>query len=252
MVATGFWSSLVHRVASGQTRAHLAQDAPGAVGIESLRLAGALQPLDRLATVRAGTVALLFAAGMPPQLQVPGDHLRPRLRSTRDPTQVLVLSMAPVALDVSTDQLRTLDGSDIDNTVIRVTVQLAADDGHRALLDLAAEFANDLEAELLRQLHREVLAAARTAVGMNRLADVRRLTLTELLASRWLPESFAGGVLARRDVAVADLDTELVPSWFRQAPASQQQIEQGLTVGSPADREADVGVHPMSQIGPTR
>ncbi len=210
-MATGFWTALVHRVAMRQTGAHLSQDVSEAAGDHALRLAGHLQPLDQMVTVRRGTLALVFAGGEPPRLQVPGDHLWPRMRANRNPTQVLVLNTAPVALDISIDELQTLDGVTIQDTLIRVRVQLTDDEGHWALLDLAADFPDDLESELLRRLHQEVLTGARSAVRMNRFDDVRRLTLAGLLAERWLPETFAGGALVRRDLEVIEPAPAVAP-----------------------------------------
>lgn len=212
MVAAGFWTSLVRRVVSRQTQVRVGQDSPqdaASTGADEepggYRLAGEPQPLDRLATVRPDTLALVLTEGDPPRVQLPGDHLMPSLRPGHAPTQVMVVNTAPVALDVTIDELQTLDGSSLQATTVRITVQLVAEEYHRLLVDLTAEFETDLEARLLGRVQQEVVASARAAVRMNRLADIRRLTLTHLLADRWLPQTLAGGAFVRRHLSVVEV-----------------------------------------------
>ena len=167
------------------------------------RLVGAPEQVGRLRLVQPGTVAVLLGPGLDPALRRPGDLLLPPLLRRRDldPT-VVVLSTAPVQLDVTVTGLATFDGYALDRVVLRVSVQLHDGDDHAALLDLAAEHGLDLEATLLSTVRRETAAAVQGAVRMNRLADLRRLSLLAVLQGRWLPPALVGGVLACRQASV--------------------------------------------------
>lgn len=175
---------------------------PAPVSSLGLRLTGDPQLLDRLVAVRPDTVAVVFADGAAPRLAHPGERLRPRLLPGVNPLRVLVVNTAPISLDVTMAKLTTLDGFEIERTTIRLSVQLVDDNRFAPVQELAAEFGSDLEAHLLRRVENEVVGGVQGAIRMNRLADVRRLTLAGLLESRWLPESFAGGALVRREFTV--------------------------------------------------
>ena len=172
---------------------------------QGARLAGAPEAVTRLATVQPGTVAVLLAAGRPPVVRWPGELLVPPLL-TRNPGRLraLALSTAPVHLDLTIPRLVTLDGYMME--VVRLRLELQLDDGDRyaAVAVLAAQHDAGLEAALLEQVRREGAAGVHGAVTMNRRADLQRLTLRHVLSERWLPPSFAGGTLVRRDVQVLE------------------------------------------------
>jgi hypothetical protein len=58
---------------------------------------------------------------------------------------------------------------------------------------------------LLRQVKLEVAAEVEAAIRLNRLADLRRRGLQEVLADRWLPTTFASGALLRDSFEVRSL-----------------------------------------------
>lgn len=210
MVASRLWTSLLDRVVARQIEARAALDPSGAgaqpedqeAEAVGSRLTSPPQLLDRLMTVRPGTVAVLVSAGEPSRLAFPGEHLSPKPLPRLDSSRVLVVSTTPVALDVSIDRLRSLDGFDIERTTIRVTVQVSEDQGYDWLPDLVTEHGSGLEGHWLDRVRTEVVSGAQSALRMNRLADVRRLTLPEVLSDPWLPKTFADRRLVRRDLAV--------------------------------------------------
>jgi hypothetical protein len=57
---------------------------------------------------------------------------------------------------------------------------------------------------LLDPVPRACITAVRRAVAMNRLTDLQRLGLWQVLADGWLPTSFSGGLLLRRDFEVLE------------------------------------------------
>ena len=208
-MAGDWWTSIVQRVVSKQLEVRVAQDVAARSRLPAdpttslgLRLTGEVTVLDRLVAVRPHTIAVVFVEGEPPRVRRPGDYLKPRLLPRVNPVRVLPVNTEPVSLDVTIDQLATLDGFDIERTTIRVNVQLADDEHYAWVGDLAAEFGTELEAHLLERVQAEVVTGARAGVGMNRLADVRRLTLQNVLSDRWLPQTFADGSLVRRDFSV--------------------------------------------------
>ena len=96
------------------------------------------------------------------------------------------------------DPVITLDGYAVERVKIRVTVQLAAAEHFAAVPELAAECGPDLENQLLRRVQNEVASEVHAAIRMNRLSDLRRLSLQHVLTDRWLPRTFAGGSLHGR------------------------------------------------------
>ena len=118
---------------------------------------------------------------------------------------MLAVNTAPVELDVTVDHLVTLDGHEIERCLVRVTVQLTDRDNYAPIAGLAAEYGTELEAYLLQRVETEVAMEMHAAVKMNRLADLRRQTVQQVLAERWLPRSFAGGALVRREFAVIEV-----------------------------------------------
>lgn len=204
-----WWTSMVQRVVGRQLEARVARDQAARSRLPAdpttslgLRLTGEVTVLDRLVAVRPHTIAIIFVDGEPPRVRRPGDYLKPRLLPKVHPVRVLPVNTEPVSLDVTIDQLPTLDGFEIERTTIRVTVQLADDEHYAWVGDLAAEFGTELEAHLLERVRAEMVTGARSAVRINRLADVRRLTLQNVLSDRWLPRTFGGGSLVRRDFSV--------------------------------------------------
>jgi hypothetical protein len=163
------------------------------------RLVGKPEEVRRLLVVRPETVAVLVTRGGTPQVRLAGELLAPPLLAPRAPRIVArAISTAPVELDVTVSDLVTFDGHPVDRAVLRLTLQLDDSDGYTALLELVANHPDDLEEQLLAAVHREVTTAVRGAVRMNRLADLKRLTLDTVLQARWLPARFGAGTLRCR------------------------------------------------------
>ncbi|HEY5821187.1 MAG TPA: hypothetical protein VIT20_04390 [Propionibacteriaceae bacterium] len=244
-MASKLWTSILHRVVAKQVDVRTARtdlspatatdELPGELG---LRLAGDAQPVDRLVIVRPRTVAVVFEDGEPPRVRLPGDYLKPRLLPKKHPRQVLVLSTAPITVDVTIERLTTLDGQSIEQTTIRLTLQLSEEGGFGWLSDLAAEFGTGLETQLLERVHREVVTAAQAAIRMNRSADVRGMGIQRVLEDRWLPATFAGGALTRRNVAVLDPAVEPEP---HPAPARAPEPLHPAQPAPPSEPRAPVG-----------
>jgi hypothetical protein len=175
------------------------------------RLVGQPFLLDRPGLVPRECVALLFEPERPPRLMPARSYLRPPAFPFREPTQVLVVNTAPVVLDLTITDLVSMDGFRIDRVVIRMTVQLSDREELRGLRDSAAEFGVDLERWLLDRVRLEVTSEVLAAVRMNRLADLRRQTLYQVLADHWMPSWFAGRTLVCRRFEVRKV------SWPREA-----------------------------------
>lgn len=175
-----------------------AADPSAGGGAESVgsRLVGEAEEVRRLLVVRPETVVVAVPRGGVPQLRFPGELLVPPLLSPGAPRIVArPLSTAPVNLDVTVTDLVTFDGHPVDRAVLRLTLLLDDSDGYTSLLELVTSHPDDLEEQLLTAVHREVTSAVRGAVRMNRLADLRRLTLDTVLQARWLPTRFGAGTL---------------------------------------------------------
>lgn len=202
------WSSLFGRVVSDR-QAPTAPSDPEKSAVEEpalgMKLTGDPHPLDRLVSVQPNTVVVVFEQDSVPRLKFPGDYLTPGLLPSLRPVQVLAVNTAPVELDVTVDHLITLDGHEIERCLVRVTVQLTDRDNYASIAGLAAEYGTELEAYLLQRVETEVAMEMHAAVKMNRLADLRRQTVQQVLAERWLPRSFAGGALVRREFAVIEV-----------------------------------------------
>jgi hypothetical protein len=200
-----------------------------------MKLTGDPHPLDRLVSVQPNTVVVVFEQDSVPRLKFPGEYLTPGLLPSLRPVQVLAVNTAPVELDVTVDHLVTLDGHEIERCLVRVTVQLTDRDNYASIAGLAAEYGTELEAYLLQRVETEVAMEMHAAVKMNRLADLRRQTVQQVLAERWLPRAFAGGALVRREFAVIEVswpkDSALsVPPARTSAP----KVEQPASVSKPA------------------
>jgi hypothetical protein len=211
------WTSLFGRAVSDR-QLPIAPDEPERVPVEEpalgMKLTGEPHPLDRMVNVQPNTVVVLFEQESAPRLKFPGEYLTPGLLPSLRPVQVLVVNTAPVDLDVTVDHLVTMDGHDIEKCTVRVTVQLTGRDRYASVAGLAAEYGTELEANLLQRVESDVVMGMHAAVKMNRLADLRRPTVQQELAERWLPRSFAGGTLVRRDFDVREI------SWPKDGPIS--------------------------------
>ena len=211
------WTSLFGRVvtdrqlptASGEPEPRA--NAEPALG---MKLTGEPHPLDRMVTVQPNTVAVLFEQDSTPRLKFPGEYLTPGLLPSLRPVRVLAVNTSPVELDVTVDHLVTMDGHDIERCTVRVTVQLSDRDRYASVAGLAAEYGTELETHLLERVESDVATGMHAAVKMNRLADLRRQTVQQELAERWLPRTFASGALVRRDFDVREI------TWPKDGPIS--------------------------------
>jgi hypothetical protein len=170
------------------------------------RLVGTLVPLTRLAVVSAGTVAVLVEPDGTTVVRRPGDLLVPRLLagSGAPLPRLLPVSTEPVHLDVTLAGLVSFDGYPVDAVTLRLQLQLDEGDGFVGLADLVAAHGAASEAVLLEPVPRACATAAQRAVSLNRLADLQRVGLGQVLADGWLPTSFSGGLLLRRGFDVLD------------------------------------------------
>ncbi|HJV12972.1 MAG TPA: hypothetical protein VJ625_03690 [Propionibacteriaceae bacterium] len=211
------WTSLFGRTVSDRQLPSAAGE-PERIPVEEpalgMKLTGEPHPLDRMVTVQPNTVVVLFEQDSLPRLKFPGEYLTPGLLPSLRPVQVLAVNTGPVDLDVTVDHLVTMDGHDIEKCTVRVTVQLTDRDGYASVASLAAEYGTELEAYLLQRVESDVVTGMHAAVKMNRLADLRRPTVQQELAERWLPRSFAGGALVRRDFDVHEI------TWPKDGPIS--------------------------------
>lgn len=180
------------------------------------RLVGALVPLTRLATVAPRTVAVLLQPDGTAAVRRPGELLVPRLlaRPGAPLVHVLPVSTAPVHLDVALAGLVSFDGYPLEPVTLRVELQLDPADDFAALAALVAEHGAAVEGVLLDPVPRACATGVQGAVAMNRIAQLQRLGLRQVLAERWLPTTFGGGVLVRRgfDVLGADGAEESEPT----------------------------------------
>ncbi len=172
------------------------------------RLVGDLVPLTRLATVAPGTVAVLLLANGSAVVRRPGELLFPRLlaRAGAPVVQALPVTTDPIHLDVPLAGLVSFDGYPVDPVTLRLELQLSPAEEFRGLAALVAEHGPAVEAVLLDPVPRACQTAAQGAVALNRLAQLQRLGLRQVLADRWLPTAFGGGLLLRRGFGLVDAD----------------------------------------------
>ena len=172
------------------------------------RLVGTFVPLTRLAVVPAGTVAVLVEPDGTTQVRRPEALLVPRLlaRSGVPLTRVLPVSTEPVHLDVTLSGLVSFDGYPVDPVTLRLQLQLDEGDGFVGLGALVATHGHATEDVLLDPVQRSCATAVKRAVSLNRLADLHRLGLGQVLADRWLPTSFSGGLLLLRGFDVLEAE----------------------------------------------
>ena len=203
------WSSLFGRIVTDRQTPTDPTDPESSAAEEptlGMKLTGDPHPLDRLVNVQPNTVVVVFEQDSVPRLKFPGEYLTPGLLPSLRPVQVLAVNTAPVELDVTVDHLITMDGHEIERCLVRVTVQLTDRDNYASVAGLASEYGTELEAYLLQRVETEVAMEMHAAVKMNRLADLRRQTVQQVLADRWLPRSFAAGALVRRDFEVIEVN----------------------------------------------
>ena len=211
------WTSLFGRVVTDrQLPTAPGEPEPRAAAEPALgmKLTGEPHPLDRMVTVQPNTVAVLFEQDSTPRLKFPGEYLTPGLLPSLRPVRVLAVNTSPVELDVTVDHLVTMDGHDIERCTVRVTVQLSDRDRYASVAGVAAEYGTELETHLLERVESDVAMGMHAAVKMNRLADLRRQTVQQELAERWLPKTFASGALVRRDFDVREI------TWPKDGPIS--------------------------------
>jgi hypothetical protein len=204
------WAFLQHRVVSAQLeaarrQAQAASEQAAHSGGLGTKLTGDLVRLDRMAAVWPDTVVVVFQGDAAPELRHPGEVVVPRVLPGRDPTFVLPVATGPVTVDVEISNAVTFDGHRIEHVVIRVSMHLSPTDGYRAVTALAAEYRTELADLLLRQVKLEVAAEVEAAIRLNRLSDLRRRGLQEVLGNRWLPTTFASGALVRDSFEVRSL-----------------------------------------------
>ena len=166
---------------------------------------GPLRELDRVTRVQPGTVVVLFPPGEPPRLRHPGEMLMPRWSPLRYSAMAMPVTTAVVPLRVVVTELTTLDRRAVDQVTLRLLVQIADDAGFAAVSQLAAEYGDTFGSYLMHQLQSKTEAGVRGAFRMNRLADLRHQTVSQILDDRWLPLTFAGGTLLRRGLTVIDV-----------------------------------------------
>ena len=211
------WTSLFDRIVTDRQLATAPGEPEPRASAEptlGMKLTGEPHPLDRMVTVQPNTVAVLFEQDSTPRLKFPGEYLTPGLLPSLRPVRVLAVNTSPVELDVTVDHLVTMDGHDIERCTVRVTVQLSDRDRYSSVAGLAAEYGTELETHLLERVESDVATGMHAAVKMNRLADLRRQTVQQELAERWLPRTFASGALVRRDFDVREI------TWPKDGPIS--------------------------------
>ena len=231
------WSSLFGRVVTDRQSPTAPSDPEKSAVKEpalGMKLTGDPHPLDRLVSVQPNTVVVVFEQDSVPRLKFPGEYLTPGLLPSLRPVQVLAVNTAPVELDVTVDHLITLDGHEIERCLVRVTVQLTDRDNYASVAGLAAEYGTELEAYLLQRVETEVAMEMHAAVKMNRLADLRRQTVQQVLADRWLPRSFAGGALVRREFAVIEVSWPKDSAVSVPIAPSAPKVDQTVSVLKPA------------------
>ena len=209
------------------------------------RLAGDPEPLQRVQLVPRGRVALLLEDGLPPRLATPSTYLWPPIVPSRRPITLIPVTTEVVRLILRVYDLVTFDGHEIPRVVVELSVQVDDADGYGNLIRLAAADGIELEAQLLARAQRELGNEVQVAVRMNRLAHLRRLTLSEVLNIRGLPHELAGGALAVRTVNVTEVawpDEE--PGRPDQEPRGDPEVAQHMVFG----REHDVAARSVEQV----
>jgi hypothetical protein len=203
---------LLRRLARRRPRRGSAEPAPPA----PQRLVSRPARVAGLATVAPETSVLLFPPGGGAQLYDPGTVLVPSLLPTSAPTYVVV-THRPVSLDLALGRLLTVDGQQLERVSLRLVVRVVSPPA--GLLGLARTTGPDLEDELLRRLAAEVTSDVASAVRMNRLVDLRRLSLSGVLDDGWLSPSFVDGLISRVELQVLDVGWPTEADFFGLPPS---------------------------------
>jgi len=221
VVFNRLWASVHNRVVSTQVEAArrrvvTASERPITASGLGTRLTGNRIRLDRMTAVWPDTVVVVFHGDDVQELRYPGDVVVPPVFPRRTPTYVLPIATGPVTVDVETTNAATLEGHRIEQVIIRLSLHLSPRDRYRVVSTLVAELGKSMEDFLLRQVRIEVAEAVESAIRSNRLADLRRNGLQQVLAHPWLPDTFAKGALIRdsfevRSVIWPDLDAGRLP-----------------------------------------
>ncbi|MDN5804238.1 MAG: hypothetical protein L0H26_06595, partial [Microlunatus sp.] len=166
---------------------------------------GQTRELNRLVRVQPGTVLVVFPPGERPRVRHPGETVLPTWNPFQYAALALPVSTGVVPLTMTISDLTTLDNQLIEQTTLKILVQLSDTEGFAAVAELAAEFGDTFGAYLMQQLQSKIESGVRGAFRMNRMSDLRRQTLASVLEDRWLPLSFANGTLLRRGLTVLDV-----------------------------------------------
>ena len=198
------------------------------------RLVGGPYALTRLQMVPARSWALLLRPDRSVEVRRAGEVVAPALlRPPAADSTVLVVCTAPTRLRVGVPDVTTFDRQPLALVTLELLVEVEDADGLVALRALVAEHGVGLEAGLLAAVQREASTAVQGAVRMNRLADLQRLGLAEVLRTRWWPSTFAGGALRCHSVDVRNV------SWPATADPAAGAV--GPDRGEPDRGEQDRG-----------
>ena len=181
---------------------------------------GQTRELNRLVRVQPGTVLVVFPPGERPKVRHPGETVLPTWNPFQYASLALPVTTGVVPLTLMVSDLTTLDGHPIEQVTLKILVQLSDAEDFAAVADLAAEFGDTFGAYLMQQLQSKVESSVRGAIRMNRLADLRRMTVAAVLEDRWVPLSFANGTLARRGLTVLDVGWPEVPAAAQVVPSA--------------------------------
>lgn len=170
-----------------------------------LRLCGDLERLERWGSVAPKTLVLMFRPDQPVELLPVGRRLSPALLPWRQPVELLVVNTAPTHLDVTVCRLRSSDGVEVDDVVVRVEVQVSADDSYHALIDLVADHGPAIEAHLLERVQHEVTSQIQALVSGVSFVELHGDKFCQLLTARWKPRGFASRSLVRLSFTTGEL-----------------------------------------------
>lgn len=210
--------------------------APDAVAGPVQRLSGPRQRLDRLSTVRPGTVVVLLKADEAPEVKHPGELMIPSWWPPRGGRDAVVVNTEPVNLRVAVHDLLTLDGEDLASVEVEVVVRVQ----QPHLPGLVAQYGAELGPRLVEAAERSIESSVRAAVGMNRAADLRRQSLRQVLTDRWLPKSFAQGALSREELRLGAM------VWSDEL--EQQHADEEHAVPEPAEQERREQDRPAQEL----
>jgi hypothetical protein len=173
------------------------------------RLVSEPRVVDSVAYVVDRTSALILRPGAGLQVLASGSLVLPTLLG-RGATTYVVLSHDPVELWLRVGPFETLDQRVVQQVELQLTVALS--DSPSSLRDLAEQAGvtgpdglGVVGPTLLDRLTRELSARTTETVGRRTLAELTGLSLGVLLQGA-LPTTFLGGLVARTDLEVVDVD----------------------------------------------